>query len=162
MPDLVEAYKEVMSHWPSGVAIVTCEFEKQHYGMTVSSFTSVSLHPPMISICVDKRAQLCAILAQSKRFAVNILDSSQVELAKAFADHKLDMSERFSRAEFDLSKTESPVLKQCLGWVDCHVHSAHDTGDHVIYLGEVKKAKTLEQKDPAIFYRRGWHRVSEI
>lgn len=157
MPELVEAYKEVMSHWPSGVAIVTSAMGEQNYGMTVSSFTSVSLHPAMISICVDKRAQMCDLLSKTQKFAVNILDNTQVDLAKIFANHEISMSERFQQAEFDFSTTQSPVLKQCLGWVDCHVHSFHDTGDHVIYVGEVKKAKTLEQKDPLIYYKRGWY-----
>src|SRR3989338_10069002 len=94
--DLVEAYKEVMSHWPSGVTIVTSNFENQSYGMTVSAFTSVSLHPAMISVCIDKKAQMCELLQKSKRFAMNILDHTQVDLAKSFANHKLDMPERFS------------------------------------------------------------------
>lgn len=157
MPDLLEAYKEVMSHWPSGVAIVTSVLDDRNYGMTVSSFTSVSLHPAMISICIDKRAQMCDLLQKTRKFAVNILDNTQADLAKTFANHDIDMEQRFEYAKFEQSNTESPVLKQCLGWVDCHVHSSHDTGDHVIYVGEVKKAKTLEQKDPVIFYKRGWY-----
>lgn len=157
MSDLVEAYKEVMSYWPSGVTLVTTVFEGEPYGMTVSSFTSVSLHPAMISLCVDKRAQMCEILQKTQRLAVSILDSSQVELAKIFADHQLEMPQRFGEARFEQSDTESPVLAQCLGWVDCHIHSSHDTGDHVIYVAEVKKARTLEQKDPVIYYRRGWY-----
>lgn len=157
MPDLLEAYKEVMSHWPSGVAIVTSVLDDRNYGMTVSSFTSVSLHPAMISICIDKRAQMSDLLQKTQKFAVNILDNTQVDLAKTFANHDIDMEQRFEHARFEQSNTESPVLKQCLGWVDCYVHSSHDTGDHVIYVGEVKKAKTLEQKDPVIFYKRGWY-----
>lgn len=159
MPELVEAYKEVMSHWPSGVTIVTCVSGDKRYGMTVSSFTSVSLQPAMVSVCIDKRAQMADLLMAAQKFAVNILDNSQVELAKSFADHDLEMSERFEQAEFEMLETKNPVLKQCLGWVDCTVHSMHDTGDHLIYVGEVQKAKMLEQKDPVIYYRRGWHRI---
>jgi flavin reductase (DIM6/NTAB) family NADH-FMN oxidoreductase RutF len=155
--DLVEAYKEAMSHWPSGVAIVTSVLGEKNYGMTVSSFTSVSLHPAMVSICIDKRAQMCVLLQNTQKFAVNILDNTQADLAKIFANHEISMSQRFEHADFERSNTESPVLKQCLGWVDCQVHSFHDTGDHVIYVGEVKQAKTLEQKDPVIFYKRGWY-----
>ncbi|MEI6791083.1 MAG: flavin reductase family protein [Myxococcaceae bacterium] len=162
MPDLVEAYKEVMSHWPSGVSIITSVFEGRRYGMTVSAFTSVSLHPAMICICVDKKAQMCELLQKSQQFAVNILDKTQVELAKTFANHKLDMPERFAHAEFDMTETQSPVLVNCLAWLDCALHSFHDTGDHVIYVAEVQKAKTLEQKEPVIYYRRGWYQVSEL
>ncbi|MEI6805630.1 MAG: flavin reductase family protein [Myxococcaceae bacterium] len=157
MSDLLTAYKEVMSHWPSGVAIVTSVLGSKRYGMTISSFTSVSLHPAMVSICVDKRAQMCGLLQKSKKFSVNILDNTQVELALAFANHDIEMHERFQKAEFNNSETQSPVLNPCLAWLDCELHSFHDTGDHVIYVGQVLKAKTVEQKDPVIYYKRGWY-----
>lgn len=162
MTDLVETYKEVMSHWPSGVTLVTSVFEGQNYGMTVSAFTSVSLHPAMILVCIDKKALMCDLFQKSQKFAVNILDSSQVDLAKTFANHKLKMPERFAIAEFDRTQTQSPVLVNCLAWLDCRLHSFHDTGDHVIYVAEVQKAKILEQKEPVIYYRRGWYQVSEL
>ena len=147
MSDLQQAYKEVMSHWPSGVAVVTSVLDSKRYGMTVSSFTSVSLHPPMVSICIDKRAQMCAVLQKTRKFAVNILDNTPVELAQIFSNHDLDMSERFEKANFE----------NCLGFLDCDVHSFHDTGDHVIYVGQILEAHTLEQRDPLIYYKRGWY-----
>ena len=162
MTDSVEVYKETMSHWPSGVAIVTSCFEDKFYGMTVSAFTSVSLNPPMILVCIDKKAQMCELLQKAKKLAVNILDHTQVELAKIFANHQLDMPDRFAQTEFDMAQTQSPVLLSCLAWLDCSIQSFHDTGDHVIYVAEVQKSQTLEQKKPVIFYRRGWYQVGDL
>ena len=160
MQDLIETYKDVMSYWPSGVAIVTSEHEGQRYGMTVSSFTSVSLHPAMISVCIDKRSQMCLLLQESKHFAVNLLMDTQIDLGKIFASHELSMAQRFEKADFLSHETSSPVLKQCLGWLDCQVSSSHDTGDHLIYVGEVIKGLALGEGSPVIFYRRGWHQVA--
>ncbi len=157
MKDLIDTYKEVMSYWPSGVAILTSSHEGHDYGMTVSSFTSVSLHPAMISVCVDKRSQMSFLLEKSKHFAVNLLADTQVDLGKAFASHELSMAQRFEQAEFAKSETLSPVLKHCLGWLDCRLSSLHDTGDHLIYVGEVVKGHAFGEGSPTIFYRRGWH-----
>ncbi len=160
MKDLIDTYKQVMSYWPSGVAIVTSEHEAQRYGMTVSSFTSVSLHPAMISVCIDKRSQMCLLLQKSKHFAINLLADTQVDLGKAFANHELSMAQRFEKAEFETHETSSPVLKSCLGWLDCRMSSFHDTGDHLIYVGEVLKGHAFGEGSPTIFYRRGWHGLS--
>ena len=156
MQDLKEAYKEVMSHWPSGVAILTSEHKEQCYGMTVSSFTSVSLTPAMISVCVDKRAQMSELLQKSQRMAVNILDSRQEALALIFADHDLNMSARFAKTQFKMSALNNPILEHCLGWLDCQIRSFHDTGDHLIYVGEVLEAHATESLSPLIFHRRGF------
>lgn len=160
MSELLETYKEVMSHWPSGVTIVTSEFEGKRYGMTVSSFTSVSLHPAMVSICVDKHTQMCTLLQKSQKMAVNILDSTQKELGMAFADHDLEMPERFELASFENKTTDSPVLGECVGWLDCNIHSFHDIGDHVIFVGQVKQAKQIGNNGPVIYYRRSWKHLS--
>ncbi|MES2503842.1 MAG: flavin reductase family protein [Myxococcota bacterium] len=160
MPDLTDSYREVMSHWPSGVAIVTSGMNGSFHGMTVSSFTSVSLHPPMVSICVDKRAQMCNILKASQKFAVNLLQHSQKDLAASFADHRLSMVQRFEQAEFSADLAGNPILAGALAWLDCRISGMHDTGDHVIYLGEVLRASVSGAGEPLIYYRRGWHRIA--
>ena len=154
MQDLSEAYKETMSYWPSGVAVVTTEHDGKSYGMTVSSFTSVSLTPPMVSVCIDKRAQMCGLFEKSGQFTIHILKYSQIDLAKIFSNHQLNMSQRFEQA--------GTKLEKALGSLDCKLSSFHDTGDHMIYVGEVRQAGSCEGADPLIFYRRDWHRVEDI
>ena len=70
------------------------------------------------------------------------------------------MLKRFEKASFSTSQTKSPVLENALGWLDCSIHSYHDTGDHIIYVGLVEKAKSLSEGDPVIYYRRGWHHLA--
>ncbi|MBH1989116.1 MAG: flavin reductase family protein [Myxococcaceae bacterium] len=151
-----------MSHWPSGVAVVTTHLDGQDYGMTVSSLTSVSLHPSMISVCIDKRTTMCSILQQSRSFAASMLDSTQRKVGQTFSDSTIRMPDRFKKHAFQNLHSGNRVLSDGLAWLDCNVHSFHDIGDHVIFVGEVLEAKTLSTQSPIVYYRRGWHRVADI
>lgn len=157
MQDLEESYKEAMSSWSSGVTIVTAHYERCLFGMTVSSFAGVSLDPAMISICINIQARLCPILEKSKKFAINILRFDQIELARIFSDHNLSMDKRFEFGKFDISTTQSPVLRDCLCWFDCAIENQYIVGDHILYIGKILKIKIIDCKNPLVYFKRNWH-----
>ena len=146
----------------TGVTIVTSHNEVQHFGMTVSSFTSVSLEPPIVSICVDKRVAILNIIQDAKTFAVNILSDEQVELGKRFANPQFDMNERFEMGSWTTSSLGNEILSDALGFMDCTLHQTFDIGDHVIFIGEVKNAGAQDKASPAIYYHREWRRLKNI
>lgn len=156
----IQNYKDAMSQMATGVTIVTSSNNNQHFGMTVSSFTSVSLHPPMVSICVDKRVSILQVIEDSKSFAVNILSDEQEELGQRFANPSLDMNQRFEVGDWHSSALGNNILSDALGSVDCRVHSQHDIGDHIIFVGAVQNARAQNDGSPIIYYHRQWRRLS--
>ncbi len=120
----------------TGVTIVTTRDQPgAPRGMTANSFTSVSLDPPLVLICIGKSALSCEAFEKSSSFAVNILHEGQNQLAAVFASKSLD---KFENVAFDTVHTGSPVLTDSLSWFDCSVYSKIDAGDHVILIGMVR------------------------
>jgi len=154
--NLIQDFKDAMTQMATGVTIVTTFCDDTNFGMTVSSFTSVSLHPPLVSICIDKRVTICPVIEKSKTFAVNILSHNQIELGKIFSTPSFNMNQRFQNGTWHRTKTQSPILEDSLAYLDCTLHSSHDIGDHFIFIGEVKSC-TSQNGIPAIYYERQWH-----
>lgn len=158
----IQNYKNAMSQMATGVTIVTSYNSAQHFGMTVSSFTSVSLDPPMVSICIDKRVAILNIIQGAKTFAVNILSDEQVELGKRFSNPHINMNERFEMGNWKTSSLGNEILNDALGFMDCKLHQTFDIGDHVIFIGEVQNAGAQDKASPAIYYHREWRRLKII
>jgi flavin reductase (DIM6/NTAB) family NADH-FMN oxidoreductase RutF len=158
MHDL-QVFKDAMSQMATGVTIVTSFFENTNFGMTVSSFTSVSLNPPLVSICVDKRVTICSIIQNTKKFAVNILSHEQTKLGQIFSTPHIDMTQRFQNGTWTRKSNMSPVLKDSLAWIDCNLHSSHNIGDHLIFIGEVLSCHARKKGNPALYYQRHWHTI---
>jgi flavin reductase (DIM6/NTAB) family NADH-FMN oxidoreductase RutF len=117
----------------TGVTVVTSREENGiPRGFTANSFTSVSLDPPMLLICVDKAAESFDVFTQSEGFAVNILTEDQVETSGLFASKRAD---KFDVASWSESKTGNPILDDVCAWFDCKRDQVIDAGDHIILLG---------------------------
>ncbi len=131
-----DAFKQVMGRWTTGVTIVTARAGDAIHGMTVSAFTEVSLEPPLVLVCADKSSNTHPLIAEGGVFAVNILARNQAALSDKFAS-KQDEHLRFEGVDWTMAETGSPILPDTVAALDCRVHAAHESGDHVIYLGEV-------------------------
>lgn len=154
---MIKAYKDLLSRWPTGVAILTLVSQNGPCGMTIGSFVGVSLKPAIISVCINRQSYMCSLLKISKKFVVNILHSSQKNEAIVFSDPKTNMKERFSSQRFYAINSDSIVLADCLGWLDCNIHKTYNAGDHLIFISKVKKIKLVNnKKSPLIFCCRGW------
>ena len=121
--------------FPTGVTIVTVlDAEGSPHGMTASSFTSVSLDPPLIAICVDLRSQTLSRLRTSGFFAVNVLEASQEALSRCFATSSVERSESFCHVPYHVAVTGSPVLSDVLAFLDARMVAEYPGGDHAIIL----------------------------
>lgn len=152
-------FKSVMSCFASGVTIVTVQHGGQPHGLTASSFSGVSLNPPLVLVCVGKHAYSHGLIEQSQAFAVNLLSQAQQEWGQRFANPAI--ADRFAGIEYSKASTGSPILPDSLAWIDCTLHQAHDAGDHTIFVGEVVAgavvpADQLADMSPLLYYNRDW------
>jgi flavin reductase (DIM6/NTAB) family NADH-FMN oxidoreductase RutF len=125
-----------MRRFPTGVTIVTTVVDGQPYGFTANAFTSVSVEPPMVLICVNREASAHPMIARSSIFCVNILARDQVEIAKRFADHAT-RADRFKGVPTHAAVTGAPVIDGVLAYVDCRLAEEHTAGTHTVFIGAV-------------------------
>jgi len=149
-------FRSVLGRFPSGVTVVTARDDQHHdHGMTVSAFCSLSLEPPLVLICIEKSASLHNVLAAgntASRFAVNILEAGQEEIARRFSEEYPD---RFEGVGFTRGTTGAPIIEDCLAVVECELESRHPAGDHTIVIGAVIASATREGS-PLLYYRGGY------
>ena len=158
-------FRRALGHFATGVTVVTVESAPQRvHGMTANSFTSVSLVPPLVSVCVDERAHLLPLVKQRRLFGVNVLKHDQHHLSEFFARPEQPGSSQHEREEHDLkisfrwSENGIPLLNNVLCQIACRLHAAHPAGDHTILVGEVLFA-SLFPGEPLIFFRGDYSRL---
>ena len=148
-------FRQAMGHFASGVTVVTTASTGELYGMTVSSFSSLSLNPPLVLICIDKSVPSHDMIRDSGRFVVNILEERQEHLSRRFATTATD---KFKGVAWHSGQLGLPVLDNTLAAIECRLRSALDGGDHTIFIGEVLDAEVREGA-PLLYYRRGYREL---
>ena len=144
-------FRRVLGHYPTGVCVVTAaEPDGRPIGMTVGSFSSVSLEPPLVSFMPAKSSTSWPRIARTGQFCVNVLASNQLEISQRFSSK---VEDKFDSLVFDLSVTGSPVLKGVAAWMDCTLYATYEAGDHFIVLGEVQDLQA--QGDQPLLFLRG-------
>ena len=133
-----DEFRHVLGHFSTGVTVITtCDGEQRPTGLTASAFTSVSLDPPLILVCVDHKAQSYPALRDSGRFAVNVLTHEQEAISRRFATTRLD---KFDGVAFAISDLGVPLLEDALVHLECRTVSTHVAGDHTIFIGQVERS----------------------
>jgi len=144
----------------SGVTVVTRLLPDQApYGMTVSSFTSVSLDPPLILVCLDRSARFLLDLAPEHAFAVNVLSEQQQHLAARFADRNEE--DRFAGLEWSAGWNAVPLLAGVVATFACSLHQRVESGDHWILVGEVRDIHR-HKGSPLVWCDRGYHCLPSV
>ncbi|WP_241153963.1 flavin reductase [Nocardioides pantholopis] len=152
-----------MAQWPSGVTVVTTlAADGSAHGMTASSFSSVSLEPPLVSICLDRRLYTHQLVSDSLVFGINVLAKDQIEVGRRFAGMVKDCPDRFAGETWSTAETGVKLLDSALGWLDCRVVHAYDGGDHTIFVGEVVAARAARRSAPLLFHSRGWGQFADV
>jgi flavin reductase (DIM6/NTAB) family NADH-FMN oxidoreductase RutF len=141
-------FRHALGQFATGVTVITAERAPgQVHGMTANSFTSVSLRPLLILICVAHQAQLLSLIQKQKRFGVSILREDQRALSEYFAQTVEDPeTEKRLRIHYRWTKTGIPLLEDALAHLACNVVSEHAAGDHTIFIGEVESLDVHEGK----------------
>ena len=132
-----EFFRQVMGQFATGVTVVTTRSHEGLAGLTVNSFTSVSLDPPLVLICIDVNSMVLPFIRESGIFAVNILTNEQEALSRCFATSSEERYEHFCHASYHLAATGSPILDEALAFIDSRVVAEYPGGDHVIFVGQV-------------------------
>jgi flavin reductase (DIM6/NTAB) family NADH-FMN oxidoreductase RutF len=147
-------FRRALGQFATGVTVVTVECAPQLvHGMTANSFTSVSLTPALISVCVDENAHLLPLLKQKRVFGVNVLKENQQHLSEFFARPEQPVREEAQlNIHFHWTTDGIPLLDDVLCQISCRLEAAHVAGDHTIVIGEVLTA-TLYSGQPLIFFR---------
>lgn len=147
------ALRRTLGCFVTGVTVVTARgSDGAAYGFTANSFTSVSLDPPLVLVCVGDGVQGVEAFRACERFAVNILSDSQQALSRSFAD---DTPNRFPAADWRDGPHGSPILGDGLGWLECAAERRIDAGDHMILVGRVL-AHERSNRRPLVYYRGGY------
>lgn len=150
-------FRRVLAHWSTGVAIVATHTPAGvPCGMTATAFASVSLSPPLVLACLERGADTHDAVRTAGVFSINILADDHEALSRRFAGD--DSSRKFVGVPHHAARTGAPVLDDALAWVDCRVHSAHDAGDHTIFIGHVM-AGSARDGDPLLYYRGAYTRL---
>ncbi len=150
--------RRVMGHFATGVTVITTLRKSgELHGLTANAFTSVSLVPPLVLVCVDKKAESYPCFEESKVFTVNILAADQEAISRRFA---VSGGEKFQGIAYRDGANGAPILEGTLGYIECRVTTAVEGGDHTIYLGEVEQAETREAK-PLLFFRGGYREIGD-
>ncbi len=152
-------FRSVLSHFASGVTLVTIHHEEEQHGLTVSAFASISMEPPIIMVAINQNGHSHDLLMkEGATFAVNLLAADQAEASNRFAWGHED--ERFKIEAWTTAVTGAPILSNALAWLDCTVHAAHHVGSHTIFLGQVQEASTPRAGElPLLYWNRGYREM---
>lgn len=151
-------FREAAGHFATGVVVITGRDEDGPVGFTAQSFTSVSLDPPLISICPGLDVASWARMAPRSRFCVNVLAEDQESLSRTFATKD---AEKFEGIGYDDTTCDAgPVLDGGLAWFACRVVDEHIAGDHRIVVAEVEDLGLGDQRRPLLFFRGGYSGIA--
>ena len=150
-----------MRAWASGVTIVTASNQGEQHGMTVSSFTSIALEPPLVIVSLQTDSRTHALVTQVKAFAITILAENQQELSDRFAGRVPDAEDRLAGVETETLVTGAPFIKGGLAYLDCRVTQAIPVGTNTLFLAEVVAAQGSGDGQPLVYHDRKYRKLSE-
>jgi flavin reductase (DIM6/NTAB) family NADH-FMN oxidoreductase RutF len=149
--------RDALGCFATGVTVVTCLDEgEQPAGLTVNSFTSVSLDPPLLLVCLHKQAASTAALVAAPNFAINVLQTGQQPASITFSTR---VEDRFGTMAWSCGEAGAPILKDSLGVFECERFAVYDGGDHHILVGQVIKASFDAGLDPLLYFRGSYRRL---
>jgi flavin reductase (DIM6/NTAB) family NADH-FMN oxidoreductase RutF len=152
--------RDIFGMFATGVTVITATTPHGVHGMTANSFTSVSLRPPLVLVCVLRSGAMHRTILDSQAFGISVLSSRQRPLAQYFADRR-----RHADQEFDVvdwrpgARTGVPILPAALAWMECRLESVYDGGDHAIFLGEVLDLGRSSDADALLFFGGEYRRL---
>ena len=152
-----EAFRGAMRFFATGVTIITVDDRGEVHGMTANAFTSVSLDPMLVLVCVDRTAKTHAHLHTRQRFGINMLSEQQRLVSEHYADEERERksAEQLTGAKFDRTQHGTPVLQGALAYLECRLMSEQDAGDHTIFIAEVEDV-VIRGGRPLLYFQSGY------
>ena len=146
-------FRKIMGCFTTGVAIITTQNQGKPIGITINSLTSVSLDPPLVLFCLDKRRAVFPEFLKNTDYAIHILSSTQQDLCLAFSNSSANPWEGLA---YEVSRFGCPILPNSLGILYCCRYEIYTCGDHIIFLNSVKNIhwqETNKRKDPLVYFQ---------
>ena len=154
-------FRQALGHFATGVTVLTVERAPgQVHGMTANAFTSVSLQPPLVLVCVDHRARLLSLLKEKERFGVSLLKEGQEAWSEYFAKGILNAeAEERMGIRYRWIRQGVPVVDGTLAQLACTIVASYLSGDHTIFVAEVEAAE-VRAGEPLLFFRGEYRQIS--
>lgn len=157
-----EEMRSVMRAWSAGVAVVSAVHDGIVHGMTVNSFTSISLYPAFVSVSLQKSTRTHDLAFKSHTFAVTMLSESQTDLSDIFAGRKPEIEDRFAAVKTETLVTGAPLIVGGLAWLDCRVVQTFDAGINTLFIAEVVSARSFGGDAPLVYHDRGYWKLAKL
>jgi len=149
-----EQLRHALRAWTTGVAVITARYNDAQYGMTINSFSSISLEPPLISVTLKRLTHTYELVEKSREFAITILSSNQRELSDRFAGKLPDIHDRFEGVPTETLLIDAPLLKGGTAYFNCRVVNSVDAGENTLFVAEVIAARGDGDADPLVYHNR--------
>lgn len=157
-----DALRAAMRAWSAGVTVVTAVYEGQRHGMTVNSFTSISLAPALITVSLQQNTRTHELVSKSKAFGLTVLSKEQTRLSNLFAGRIPEVEDRFMDLQTETLVTGSPLIVGGLSWMDCRVVQTFDAGMNTLFIAEVVAARGTGSGEPLIYHNREYWKLSSL
>jgi flavin reductase (DIM6/NTAB) family NADH-FMN oxidoreductase RutF len=152
-----ECFRAVMAHVPTSVCVVAAAADDGPAGLTVGSFVTVSLDPPLVGVFVARTSTSWPRVAAAGSFCISVLAADHEDVCRRFARSG---GNKFGGLEWDRSPAGAPRLPGAVAWIDCDLHAEHPAGDHQFILGRVRDLGARPASAPLLFVRGRYSRVS--
>lgn len=149
-----EQLRHAMRAWTTGVTVVTAVHAGQQYGMTVNSFTSISLEPPLVSLTLKKLTHTHQLVEDSGEFSVTILSLVQKELSDRFAGKHPEIKDRFEGVDTETLTINAPLIKGGIAYFNCRVLNTVPVGENTLFIAEVVAAQSAGTGEPLVYHNR--------
>ncbi len=157
-----ENLRAAMRAWSAGVTVVTAAHEGQKHGMTVNSFTSISLDPAMITISLKTGSRTHEMVSHARAFGLTMLSKTQSKISDIFAGRFPEIEDRFADVQVETLVTGSPLIVGGLAWLDCRVVETFDAGMNTLFIAEVLAARGSGDGQPLVYHDRKYWQLSQL
>ena len=148
--------RRILGHFATGVTVITTkDIAGSPFGLTANAFTSLSLKPPLVLVCVDKGAQCYSCFVEPNVFTVNFLSEGQEEISRRFATKGAD---KFAGLKWHEGENGTAVLEGTIGHLDCKIVQTYEGGDHTIIVGEILNGAATSDR-PLLFFKGRYQRL---
>jgi flavin reductase (DIM6/NTAB) family NADH-FMN oxidoreductase RutF len=158
--EMNELYLAVMRNFAASVTVVTATYEGRHTGLTVSAFSSVSLDPPLVLVCIDKSSQSLATMHAAGGFTVNFLAAGAGDVAMQFASKDEDKFATIAHRAPNLPIAGPWLSDAAFAYFECETVEVMDAGDHDVFLGRVRHGERINIEPPLVYWNRGFPRFA--
>jgi flavin reductase (DIM6/NTAB) family NADH-FMN oxidoreductase RutF len=164
-PDVQANFRLGMRYWASGIGIACAAHDEQYHGMTISSFTSLSIDPPRVLISLDSRTRTHELVQQSGAFAVTLLAENQQEISQVFAGALEESANRFEGIKWERTELGNPIILGGLAYFDCKIVEQFELGQQTAFIAKVVSAQINEERadngQPLLYFNRGYHKLAD-